>query len=551
MKKVAVLVTVLALAAFSAPALAMTNPFMDVPMNHWAYDAIGQLAAHGILAGYPDGTYKGQQQTTRYELASSLARALAVVDMTKASKQDVEMMKRLVVEFRDELEALGVRVDELDERVAVFEDRLGGWHIHGELNLDITYAKEADDGDPKGSTGFDKARLYFERRFGEAEEIHFVARLRNDDTPAARIDRFYAEMPFFFDSTLTVGRFSWEWEDQYYIGGDTNSDRSRGGSKVTGGYIGLDDVLTDLTLTGLGWSKNFGLGSVQAYVAHTSEFNATGDIDGDNVDDDKDDKFAAWDLGLKGSFQFTENFGFDLGATAYIGDNTEKLNPVYGVVDGERVITDYTSGFSFSHVWTIFAGLRFNWNENIALKGIFYHQDLDLEYVDRAGDYSATNRRYVWKKCFDNKDDPNHWALIADISQEALTFTSLWLEYGQYDQNFIVPDGVNGAGAVFATKGIMPNFIGADLKYWRIAAMQEWNETWSTHIFYYGYDFDVDNVDKMSEMGLGVQYKLNPSTTMGLNYVHVEDGGLNNVMKDNGNEKTKDDVVRFRTSITF
>ncbi|MBQ4469207.1 MAG: S-layer homology domain-containing protein, partial [Synergistaceae bacterium] len=51
---------------------------MDVPMNHWAYDAIGQLAAHGILSGYPDGTYKGKQATTRYEMASALARALAV-----------------------------------------------------------------------------------------------------------------------------------------------------------------------------------------------------------------------------------------------------------------------------------------------------------------------------------------------------------------------------------------------------------------------------------------------------------------------------------------
>ena len=97
MKKFISAVAVLALVAFAAPALAATNPFMDVPMNHWAYDAIGQLAAHGILSGYPDGTYKGKQPTTRYEMASALARALAVVDMTKASRQDVEMLQKLVV----------------------------------------------------------------------------------------------------------------------------------------------------------------------------------------------------------------------------------------------------------------------------------------------------------------------------------------------------------------------------------------------------------------------------------------------------------------------
>jgi len=110
MKKFAAVVAVAVLVAFAAPVFAATNPFMDVPMNHWAYDAIGQLAAHGILSGYPDGTYKGKQPTTRYEMASALARALAVVDMTKASKQDVEMLKKLVVEFKDELEALGVTV---------------------------------------------------------------------------------------------------------------------------------------------------------------------------------------------------------------------------------------------------------------------------------------------------------------------------------------------------------------------------------------------------------------------------------------------------------
>ena len=79
MKKFVTAVAVVALVAFAAPVFAATNPFMDVPMNHWAYDAIGQLAAHGILSGYPDGTYKGKQPTTRYEMASALARALAVV----------------------------------------------------------------------------------------------------------------------------------------------------------------------------------------------------------------------------------------------------------------------------------------------------------------------------------------------------------------------------------------------------------------------------------------------------------------------------------------
>ena len=137
MKKIVALVAVAALVAFAAPALA-ANPFMDVPMNSWAYDAVSQLAASGVISGYPDGTYKGNQPMTRYEMASVVARALATVDMNKASKQDVEMLKKLVVEFKDELDALGVKVDSLDSRVAVLEENLGGWKIAGDFRFDYS-----------------------------------------------------------------------------------------------------------------------------------------------------------------------------------------------------------------------------------------------------------------------------------------------------------------------------------------------------------------------------------------------------------------------------
>ncbi|MDI9392769.1 MAG: S-layer homology domain-containing protein, partial [Synergistota bacterium] len=79
MKKFAALVAVLALICFAAPAFA-ANPFMDVPMNHWAYDAVSQLASRGVVSGYPDGAFKGEWKATRYEMASVVARALAYVD---------------------------------------------------------------------------------------------------------------------------------------------------------------------------------------------------------------------------------------------------------------------------------------------------------------------------------------------------------------------------------------------------------------------------------------------------------------------------------------
>ena len=258
MKKFAAVVAVAVLVAFAAPVFAATNPFMDVPMNHWAYDAIGQLAAHGILSGYPDGTYKGKQPTTRYEMASALARALAVVDMTKASKQDVEMLKKLVMEFKDELDALGVKVDALDKRVAVLEDRLGGWKLTGKLRLDIRNFDDKDSPDAENDVRMTQARIIFERWFGDEENpMHFKAILRGDSGDGEQHNlqnwkEFFVEIPFFWDSTLTVGRFGWDMEEDYYLGGST-------ALPATGGYAGYDAFLTGRDLDAMGWSKSFGL----------------------------------------------------------------------------------------------------------------------------------------------------------------------------------------------------------------------------------------------------------------------------------------------------
>ena len=41
------------------------QPFADTPTHHWAYDALAQLAAKGLIQGYPDGTFKGDRTLTR------------------------------------------------------------------------------------------------------------------------------------------------------------------------------------------------------------------------------------------------------------------------------------------------------------------------------------------------------------------------------------------------------------------------------------------------------------------------------------------------------
>ena len=112
MKKtlVSALTTALVMGAASTT-FAAANPFEDVPADHWAYDAIAQLAADGVIEGYGDGTYRGDQEITRYEMAQMIARAMAKGGGDKA------LIDKLAAEFADELNNLGVRVAALEKKV--------------------------------------------------------------------------------------------------------------------------------------------------------------------------------------------------------------------------------------------------------------------------------------------------------------------------------------------------------------------------------------------------------------------------------------------------
>ena len=111
MKKtlVAALTSALVIGAASTT-FAAANPFSDVPMDHWAYDAVSQLAADGVIEGYGDTTFRGQQNITRYEMAQMIAKAMA---KTNVSGADQALINKLAAQFADELNTLGVRVSNL------------------------------------------------------------------------------------------------------------------------------------------------------------------------------------------------------------------------------------------------------------------------------------------------------------------------------------------------------------------------------------------------------------------------------------------------------
>ena len=81
-KHLAVLAATAVLGVTSAFA---ANPFSDVTPQDWAYQAVAQLASQGVVNGYPDGTFKGQNNITRYEMAQMVAKA-----MTRQGQVDAE-----------------------------------------------------------------------------------------------------------------------------------------------------------------------------------------------------------------------------------------------------------------------------------------------------------------------------------------------------------------------------------------------------------------------------------------------------------------------------
>jgi hypothetical protein len=163
MKQLAAVLAAILSLAFVAPAFA--QPFADVPTDHWAYDAVAELAAKGLIEGYPDGAFRGDRAMTRYEMAMVVARLLARIEAIKIPPLPTDLVRtaqlnaanaanaaalravdqrltakvatvqRLVAEFRAELAALGVRVTAVEEELAALRARMDNTKITGDVRM--------------------------------------------------------------------------------------------------------------------------------------------------------------------------------------------------------------------------------------------------------------------------------------------------------------------------------------------------------------------------------------------------------------------------------
>lgn len=311
MKKSLVLAMAMALGVTASAYAA--NPFSDVPAGHWAYDNISKLAAAGVIEGYGDDTFRGDRLMTRYEMAQIVAKAMA-----KGANVD-----RLAAEFADELDALGVRV-------AALEKKADNVKIAGQIRYSYKSLKEEKPGaaDFKDSEARLRTRLLFTGKVND--DWSFVNRLENNH---------------YFHRNY-VDKKTGKYVENDYTGEDTDVKVNRafmtgrlGGAKVDAGRAGLNlaaGMIYDDTFDGV--SVKYGDKVVLGgYYGKLTEA---------KYNDNDNDK--AWGVNAK----------------AALGDNVD----LFGGYDTMSFTGDTKDDLHITN-----AGLKFKFNKDIALTGMWLH----------------------------------------------------------------------------------------------------------------------------------------------------------------------------------
>ena len=392
MKKILALAAVAALTAGVSAYAA--NPFSDVTADDWAYQAVSDLSAQGVVEGYPDGTFKGERNMTRYELAQIVARLMAKEDQLNAQQQAT--LDKLAGEYADELANLGVRVSNLEKKVgniswsgdarmryinkAKTNDK-DAWDgrlrltVKGQVN-DSTYAqgriatnmyfKDADKDD--GNTTME--RLFVNHNFGEKTSVVLG---RQDLTVFGGLEYDDA-----FDGAKLAyndGKF-----DAYAAFGQMNAgtDAQKATDAAFGG-LGYDFGVAKLNAAYFNFTGNkaktaYGFDSIWGanLVVPVQDFSVFGEYWDSNAD--KNDNayqaglgYSTLDASKPGTFALNVAYN-RVGAGAYLGGTTYDASDFFGAIAGKDL-----------KFWNVFGDVTLQ--KNVTLHGE-YAWDIENSKVD-------------------------------------------------------------------------------------------------------------------------------------------------------------------------
>ena len=171
----------------------------DVRPTDWAFQALQSLVErYGCIAGYPDGSFRGNRAMTRYEFAAGLNACLDKVSQfiqgsrTRVMREDLASVQRLQEEFAAELATLRGRVDVLEARASELEANQFSTttKLNGEVIFGLTGIARGDDAEGREA---DKATA-----FGSRVRINFDTSFSGEDLLRTRLQ------------VLNLGAFSTE-----------------------------------------------------------------------------------------------------------------------------------------------------------------------------------------------------------------------------------------------------------------------------------------------------------------------------------------------------
>ena len=342
MKKtlVSALTTALVVGAASTT-FAAANPFSDVPADHWAYDAVSQLAADGVIEGYGDTTFRGNQNITRYEMAQMIAKAMAKTDVSAADKA---LIDKLAAEFSDELNNLGVRVSNLERNADMVK-----WNGKAEYTYKSNRDKDATDATRKQNS--DKLLLRLEPTAEVNSNWHVKARLdaKTDlssdkgDNGDVKLKRIWAQGDYsnfqvklgkfaqidddsIFDTTFSGAQVAFGNKVKFTAGaGRLDLDNtSEGFTSDLNKYVHVtgDDKTANYQYAGLGYADGKFVGGVDYHHLNVDNFSYA--VKGNKVNDE-------------------DNANIWLAKAAYQFDKTNGLNGFYA---------NNTSADDFDKAWS-------------------------------------------------------------------------------------------------------------------------------------------------------------------------------------------------------
>ena len=373
------------------------NPFSDVTPSDWAYQAVETLAAQGVIDGYPDGTFKGQNNITRYEMAQLVARAMARQDRVSAEQGAV--INSLANEFADELNNLGVRVSNLEKKV-------GNVKFTGDARMRLfNYDRDNTKDSDKEDNYKYRVRFVGKAQVNENTIVGLRLKVENDfgnadsGNDTVKFDRAYAQHSF-GNVVGTVGRYG------LFLGNGLVYDSAFDGIAATGklgnvtltaghGYAGKvvsdgNDPDSTSTYVQLGAKLGSRVDASAYYIANNvEEANPLADnvfggalttrlfskVTADGEYASVKDNGAAWTAALTyGDYKISNADTWSLGVRYLVSDNDGPLNKKYNSVasttfDHPALMTqsDLDAGLK---AWSVEA--RYALSKNLGLNAYYY-----------------------------------------------------------------------------------------------------------------------------------------------------------------------------------